>query len=71
MKKIVILITIVFWLIPFLINAQNYQNADLPDAMTFLDGRKVETKADFLYVFRRRFLILIGNFSYKFFEDIL
>ena len=28
------------------LNAQTYQNADLPDAMTFLDGSKVKTKAD-------------------------
>jgi pimeloyl-ACP methyl ester carboxylesterase len=27
-------------------NAQIYKNADLPDALTFLDGRKVITKAD-------------------------
>lgn len=26
--------------------SQNYQSADLPDAMTFLDGSKVKTKAD-------------------------
>jgi pimeloyl-ACP methyl ester carboxylesterase len=28
------------------LTAQTYKNADLPDAMTFLDGRKVKTKAD-------------------------
>ncbi|MEE4198411.1 MAG: alpha/beta hydrolase [Bacteroidales bacterium] len=28
------------------LNAQTYKNADLPDAMTFLDGTKVKTKAD-------------------------
>ncbi len=27
------------------LNAQTYKNADLPDAMTFLDGSKVKTKA--------------------------
>ncbi|TVP99727.1 MAG: hypothetical protein EA359_16700 [Balneolaceae bacterium] len=27
-------------------NAQDYKNADLPDAMTFLDGTKVKTEAD-------------------------
>ena len=36
-----------FFLVPFLTNAQVYRNADLPDAMTFLDGRKVTTAADF------------------------
>jgi len=30
----------------FTVNAQVYQNADLPDAMTFLDGSEVKTKAD-------------------------
>jgi hypothetical protein len=33
-------------LCPFIVNAQAYKNADLPDAMTFLDGSKVKTKAD-------------------------
>jgi len=28
------------------LNAQTYKNTDLPDAMTFLDGTKVETMAD-------------------------
>ena len=28
------------------LNAQTYKNADLPDAMTFLDGSKVKTKRD-------------------------
>jgi pimeloyl-ACP methyl ester carboxylesterase len=28
------------------LNAQTYKNADLPDAMTFLDGSKVKTNAD-------------------------
>ena len=28
------------------LNAQTWKNADLPDAMTFLDGSKVETKED-------------------------
>lgn len=28
--------------------AQNYQQADLPDAMTFMDGSKVETKSDWI-----------------------
>jgi len=31
----------------FTLNAQNYKNVDLPDAMTFLNGEKVKTKADF------------------------
>lgn len=30
----------------FTVHAQVYQNADLPDAMTFLDGSKVQTEAD-------------------------
>ena len=28
------------------LNAQTYNNADLPDALTFLDGTRVETKSD-------------------------
>ena len=28
------------------VNAQSYKNAELPDAMTFLDGTKVKTRAD-------------------------
>lgn len=32
---------------PVLLNAQSYQNADLPDALTFFNGRKVTSKADF------------------------
>lgn len=30
-----------------ILNAQEYKKADLPDAMTFLDGGKVKTKSDF------------------------
>jgi hypothetical protein len=29
-----------------IIFSQNYQSADLPDALTFLDGSKVKTKSD-------------------------
>jgi len=44
-RKIFQLVT--FCVLPFLINAQNYRNADLPDAITFfLDGREVKTPAD-------------------------
>ncbi len=36
-----------FFMFPFFSNAQVYRNADFPDAMTFLDGRKVKTATDF------------------------
>lgn len=34
-------------LLPFLTYAQAYRNADLPDAITFLNGNQVKTAADF------------------------
>jgi pimeloyl-ACP methyl ester carboxylesterase len=39
--------TLVLCLAPLLTNAQVYKNADLPNAMTFLNGQKVRTIADF------------------------
>ena len=36
----------IFCMLPFFVKAQVYQNADLPDAMTFLDGREVTTATD-------------------------
>lgn len=39
-------LSILLLLSAFTIHAQTYKNADLPDAMTFLDGSKVKTKAD-------------------------
>ena len=45
MNKITLLLAILF-LTTLAASAQTYKSADLPDAMTFLDGRKVNTKAD-------------------------
>ncbi len=42
-----IILLLILFLQVFTLNAQNYKNADLPDAMTFLNGDKVKTKADF------------------------
>ena len=42
--KIIKLLLAILLLQAFTLNAQTYQNADLPDAMTFLDGRKAKTK---------------------------
>ncbi len=42
----IILLLIILILPVFTVNAQTFQKADLPDAMTFLDGRIVKTKAD-------------------------
>lgn len=45
MSKLKFLLILLF-LSALTLNAQTYKNADLPDAMTFLDGSKVKTKAD-------------------------
>ena len=39
--------TFIFLLITIISSAQTYRNAYLPDAMTFVDGRKVKSTADF------------------------
>ncbi len=38
---------IIILLSPFSVTSQVYKNPDLPDVMTFLNGKKVKTKADF------------------------
>ncbi len=45
MNKLKIILTI-FFLSVLTVHAQTYKNAGLPDAMTFLDGTKVKTEAD-------------------------
>lgn len=45
-RKLFTVVLYVFSLI-YVLNAQEYQNPEIPDALTFLNGEKVKTKADF------------------------